>query len=88
MTGSLVFWIPYLNASLAGFPINEPEDSGRIAKQFVEAFFMLWIVPWLFGLLVTLIALAGWLSRTRWVLMGLTGVMIVVSGIIYAIGAE
>lgn len=86
MALSLVGWFPYLGASLTGF---DPGDSGPgvTNQQIIGMFFALWIVPWLVGLVLVLVAAAGWLRRTFWALLGLTGFMLAVSLVTYIIGS-
>ncbi len=85
MALSLVGWFPYLGASLTGF---DPGDSGPgvTNQQLIGMFFALWIVPWLVGLVLVLVAITGWLRRTLWALLGLTGVMLSVSLVTYLVG--
>lgn len=86
MALSLVGWFPYLGASLTGFDPSE-QGPGATNQQFIGMFFTLWIVPWLVGLALVLVAITGWLRRTLWVLLGLTAVMLAVSLVTYVIGS-
>lgn len=87
MSFSLAGWFPYLGASLSGF---EPDDtgSGVTNRQIVESFFLAWLVLWSIGLFVVLIAITGWFRRTLWILLGLTGVMLLISIVTYLMGAS
>ncbi|WP_258347911.1 CobD/CbiB family protein [Saccharopolyspora gregorii] len=59
---------------------------GATNQQIIGMFFAVWIVPWLAGLLLVSIAIASRLRRMLWILLGLTGIMLAVSLITYAIG--
>ncbi|MCA1186900.1 MULTISPECIES: hypothetical protein [unclassified Saccharopolyspora] len=85
MTFSLVGWFPYSGASLTGFSADA-SGPGATNQQIIGIFFALWIVPWLAGLLLVSIAIASWLRRTLWILLRLTGIMLAVSLMTYAIG--
>ena len=86
MAFSLAGWFPYLGASSSGF---DPGDTGPgvTDSQLIGMFFGLWIVPWLIGLGLVLLAIAGWLRRTTFALLGLTALMLGASLITYVAGA-
>lgn len=86
MALSLAAWFPYLGASLTGFHSNEPGASAT-NQQLIEMFFGFWIIPWIVGLVIVLAAVAGWLRRTQWTLLGLTGIMLIVSLGTFLLGA-
>jgi hypothetical protein len=86
MATSLAAWFPYLGASLTGFD-SQDSGPGVTNKDLIQAFFGFWIIPWTVGLVVVLVSIAGWLRRTKWILLGLTGVMLAVSLVTYLIGA-
>lgn len=86
MAASLVAWFPYLGASLTGFD-SQDSGPGVTNKDLIHAFFGFWIIPWAVGLVIVLASIAGWLRRAKWVLLGLTGIMLVVSLVTYLIGA-
>ncbi|MFR9731811.1 hypothetical protein ACL03H_21485 [Saccharopolyspora sp. MS10] len=87
MACGLVGWFSYLGATGSGF---DPHDTGPgvTDSQLIGLFFGLWIVPWLIGLALVLLAIAGWLRRTTWVLLGLTALMLVASLVTYLVGAS
>ena len=87
MVVSLVGWFPYLGASLTGFD-STYSGPGVTNQQLIGMFFMLWIVPWLLGLGIVLVSIVGWLTRTRWILFGITGAMFLASFVTYSIGAS
>lgn len=82
--GALV-WGVYVRSSLAGF--GHESGPGLKTQDFVEAFFLLWLVVWSIGLCIVLIAIAGWLERTLRALLALSGAMLAVSLVTYAIGS-
>lgn len=83
----VVLWCLYLRASLIGF---DPDDSGPgvTNKQLIEMMFVLWLIPWCGGMVIVLVGSADWLRHVPWVVLALTGVMLVVSLVTYLIGAE
>ncbi|GAB2683055.1 hypothetical protein GCM10027271_51090 [Saccharopolyspora gloriosae] len=87
MAFSLAGWFPYLGASLTGSGSGDT-GPGATNHQLIGMFFALWLVPWSLGLAVVLLAAAGWLRGVLWTLAALTGVMLLVSLIAYAIGSS
>ncbi|TWF92906.1 hypothetical protein [Saccharopolyspora dendranthemae] len=86
MIASLVAWFPYLGASLTGFD-SQDSGPGVTNKDLIQAFFGFWIIPWAVGMVIVLASIAGWLRRAKWVLLGLTGIMLAVSLTTYLIGS-
>lgn len=82
---ALFVWGAYIRASLAGF--GRESGPGLTNEDFVEAFFLLWLVMWGVGLSIVLIAVAGWFERAVWALLALSGAMLAVSLVAYAIGS-
>ncbi|MDI2031574.1 hypothetical protein QFW96_23300 [Saccharopolyspora sp. TS4A08] len=81
-----VLWYLYVRASLIGF---DPSDSGPgvTNKQLIEMMFVVWLIPWFGGLVFVLLGSADWLRHVPWVVLTMTGVMLVVSLATYLIGA-
>lgn len=79
-------WVLYIRATLRGFDPEDP-DPGITDENFVNAFFGAWSIPWLVGLALVLTAGAGWLRRTSWALIALTGAMLAAALTTYAIGS-
>lgn len=80
-------WVAYLGASLNGF---DPADAGPglTNRQLIEALYVVWIVPWLLGLGIVVLAISGgWLRHTKWTLLGLTGGMLALTLVTYLIGS-
>lgn len=87
MAYSLGFWFPFVGASLDQ-PDSSDSGPGVTNQQIIEFLFILWIIQWLVGLLIVLGSSAGWLRRTRWILLALTGAMLVAALVAWLIGSS
>ena len=83
---SLGFWFPYLGGSLRHLGTRPSEGPGVTNQDIVRALFGVWLMFWVPGLLITLGAAAGWLRRTCWSLLVLTGAMLLMCGVTAVIG--
>ncbi|QGK68988.1 hypothetical protein GIY23_05065 [Allosaccharopolyspora coralli] len=71
---------------MGGVDPHDP-DPGATRHDFIGLFFAAWALPWFIGFLMIRAAIMGWLRRTGWVLLGLTGAMSTVSTATYLVGS-
>ncbi len=85
MLFSLGAWFPYLSSSIQ-YLGTSGAGPGATNQDLVGAFFGFWLLLWVPGLLLVLLATHRWLKRTFWAMIALTGAMVAVSGITALIG--
>lgn len=87
MLFSLGAWFPYLSSSLQHLGTSG-SGPGATNQDLVGAFFGFWLLLWVPGLLLVLLATHRWMKRTIWTMIYLTAAMLLVSGITALIGVS
>lgn len=85
MLFSLGAWFPYLGSSVRYLGTIDP-GPGLTNQALVGAFFGFWLLLWMPGLLLILLATHRWLKRTFSAMIYLTAAMVIVSGVTALIG--